>query len=175
LTRYKSTILTAINTLQAGAGDTHINLGMVWGWRMLSPRWRNLWGGEMNADGLPLDYDAPLMNKAAILLSDGDNHYVANNYTAYGPLSAGRLGTTNSSTAVTILNNRTAQVCSSIKNNGVTIYTIALGTAISNTGKYLLQNCASQPVFYFESPDAATLQEAFHQIGDSLSKLRISK
>lgn len=175
LTASKSTVMSAIDAMQQGTGDTHINLGLVWGWRMLSPRWRNLWGSEMDANQLPLNYNAPLMNKVVILLSDGDNHFVGNNYTAYGTLSAGRLGTTNSSSAANVLNTRTSEVCTAMKNNNILIYSIALGTAISSVGKGLLQNCASQPEYYFDSPDAATLQSAFQQIGDSLASLRVSR
>lgn len=174
MTSDKNTLINNINVMEA-VGDTATNLGMVWGWRMLSPRWRTLWGGEMNTNNLPLDYNTPLMNKVVVLLSDGDNSFVPNNYTAYGFLSNGRLGTTNQSTAVATLNTRTTQVCNSMKNNNITVYTVALGTSISAAGKTLLKNCASQSDYYFESPDTATLQTAFHQIGDALASLRVSK
>lgn len=168
MTSDKATILNAINSMQA-TGDTEINLGLAWGWRMLSPRWRGLWGGEMNTANyngqtLPLDYNTPLMNKAVILLTDGNNNATSGNYTAYG-----------SSITATNLNSKTTAVCNSLKKNGVIIYTIALGTDLTSSGKSLLQDCASNPAFYFESPTASDLQDAFTAIGDSLSNLRISK
>ena len=43
-------------------GGTTGNLGLTWGWRTLSPRWRGAWGGE-TPNTLPLDYKTPLMEK----------------------------------------------------------------------------------------------------------------
>ncbi len=173
MTSSKTTVESAIAGMQA-LGNTHINLGAVWGWRMLSPRWRGLWQGEMNANSLPLDYNAPLMNKAAIIMTDGENTMSNSTRTAYWYLSNGRLGTTSQSTAVAALDSRLSQVCTSMKNNNIIVYTIAFndpGTNVEN----LLRNCATQPEYYFDSPNGEELQQAFRMIGDSLSNLRVSK
>lgn len=174
LTSSKTEILDDISTLTA-YGNTHVVLGAAWGWRMLSPSWRGLWGGSMDADGLPLDYDTPLMNKVMILMTDGDN--TISNYTrgAYWYLSNGKLGTTNQSTAEAQLDSRTLQVCTSMKAQNITIYTIALGTDLTTNSKNMLRNCASNTDFYFESPTTADLQATFQAIGDSLANLRISQ
>src|SRR4051812_47217224 len=118
---------------------------MGWGWRMLSPSWRNLWGGTMNTDALPLDYNTPLMNKAVILMTDGDNTIDSSSKGAYGYLSDNRLGTTNSATAVTTLNTRTTTICTNMKSHGILIYTIALGTSFNAASLAMLQSCASKP------------------------------
>jgi len=173
LTPKKATVVAAINAMQA-VGNTHINFGAVWGWRMLSPKWRGLWGGDMATYKLPLDYATPHMNKAAVIMTDGENTMTSGIYTAYGLLSDKTLGTTSESAAVTELNNRLTKVCTSMKNAGVIIYTIAFdnpGTSVQN----LLRGCASQNAFYFNSPTTSALQTAFKQIGDSLSNLRVSK
>lgn len=181
MTSSKTTISNAINAMTTG-GNTHIDLGLAWGWRMISPRWRTLWGGEMNDNNLPLDYNTPLMNKAIILMTDGDNTLVDGYYSAYGYPSAGQLGPNpcssySCSTGETELNTRTATVCSNIKanNSNVIIYTIALGTSIGTTAKNMLKACASKPEYYFASPTTDDLATAFNQIGDSLANLRISK
>ena len=44
MTNQKAAILDGINSMVAN-GNTHVNLGAVWGFRMLSPEWRGLWGG----------------------------------------------------------------------------------------------------------------------------------
>lgn len=173
MTSSKTTVETAIAAMQA-RGNTHINLGAVWGWRMLSPLWRGLWGGEMDSNSLPLDYNAPLMNKAVIIMTDGENTMSNSTRTAYWYLSNGRLGTTNQSAAVTALDSRLSQVCTAMKNNNIIVYTVAFndpGTNVEN----LLRNCATQPEFYFDSPNGEELQQAFRMIGDSLSNLRVSK
>lgn len=182
MTQTKNTILNGINSMQA-VGGTEIPTGLAWGWRMLSPRWRGLWGGEMDTNSLPLDYHAPLMNKALVLMTDGNNDISYNVYSAYGMPNSGQLGTSplpcsgsNCSVGEATLDTRTSQLCSSMKaGDNIIIYTIALGTSISSASRTMLRECASKPEFYFESPDSATLQTAFRAIGDSLSNLRVSK
>ncbi len=177
LTANKNTILSGINALTAN-GNTHINLGAIWAWNMLSPRWRGLWGGEMDTEGLPLDYGTEHMNKAVILLTDGENTMSQPIYTAYGYLSDGRLGTTsNTTTARNTLNSKLTSVCTAMKNNGIYVYTIALGgtSDIGTTTRNLLRGCASAENYYFESPSASELADVFNAIADSLSSLRVSQ
>lgn len=170
----KSTVIAGINAMEA-RGKTHINLGAVWGWRMLSPRWRGQWGGQMDAEGLPLNYDAPLMNKVMVLMSDGDNVMSNSMRGAYWYLSDRKLGTTNSGTARNRLNDRTRTVCQAMKAQGIIIYTIALGENVSSGGRNLLRDCATSEDFYYLSPTTDDLQIIFRQIGDSLANLRISQ
>ncbi|MGE0109844.1 MAG: pilus assembly protein [Bdellovibrionales bacterium] len=174
LTASKSTILAGLNNM-AATGNTHINLGAIWAWNMLSPRWRGTWGGEMTANSLPLDYGAEHMNKAVILMTDGDNTMSQPLYTAYGYLSDGRLGTTsNTSTARTTLNNKLSGICSAMKAKGIYVYSIVLGNPSTST-QTLMKNCASAENFYFLSPSSGELEGVFSTIADSLSSLRISK
>ncbi len=176
MTGTKKTITDAIDALEA-RGNTHINLGAIWAWNMLSERWRGEWGGTMGAT-LPLDYGTKHMNKAAILLTDGDNTMSQPIYTAYGYLSDGRLGSsTSSTTAENSLDSKLSTVCTAMKGNGIYVYVIALGGSsdIGNATRTLLRNCASAPNYYFESPSAAELQNVFNAIADSLSNLRVSQ
>jgi Flp pilus assembly protein TadG len=53
-------------------GGTQGNLGLVWGWAVLSPRWRGLWGGN-TPNELPLDYNSELSDKIVVMLTDGNN------------------------------------------------------------------------------------------------------
>lgn len=184
LTASKSTILSAITALTAN-GSTEIPLGVAWGWRLISPSWRGMWGGEMDASNLPLDYDTPLMTKVVIVMTDGDNDISWDNYTAYGTpnLTTGpQLGPNacsgfggNCNTGEGVLNTRTTQICNAMKAQGILVYTIAFGTDISGTAQTMLQNCASSTDYYFYSPTAASLSTAFKQIGDSLANLHISQ
>ncbi|MBD9446295.1 Tad domain-containing protein [Rhizobium sp. RHZ01] len=173
LTPKKATVVAAIAAMKA-VGNTHINFGAVWGWRMLSPKWRGLWGGDMSTYNLPLDYYTKNMNKAAVIMTDGENTMSANVYSAYGWLADKKLGTSNETDAETELDNRLSSVCTAMKNSGIIIYTIAFNGP-SEATQDLLRNCASQNAFFFNSPTTAALQSAFKQIGDSLSNLRVSK
>ncbi len=173
MTNNPTDVLNAINSMQA-AGSTMIDLGMAWGWRMLSPRWRSAWGGVMNSNNLPLDYNTPTMNKVVILMTDGDNNFGGSNYTAYGPLSAGRIGTTNTTTANTTLNTRTTAVCNSLKSHNVIVYTIALGADLNATSLAMLKGCASKSSNFFQSPTTNSLQAAFQAIAAQLNSLHIT-
>jgi Flp pilus assembly protein TadG len=182
-TNQKATLVTAINGLSAG-GNTLLPLGAVWGWRLLSPKWRNEWGGDMDANGLPLDYDEDLMDKVMVFMTDGTNEMPSCNssnaggtyiMTAYGTLCQGHLGSTNASTANDTLNSKTAQICAAMKEQGIIIYTIVFGDGSSTVAKDLMRGCASQVGYYYEALSAQALTDAFDSIGDSLSNLRVSK
>ena len=141
---------------------------------MLSPQWRGLWGGDMDANSLPLDYNTLRMNKAVIIMTDGENTVSNSIHTAYWYPDDGKLGATNTSQAKTQLDQSLSQVCTSMKSNNIIVYTIAFGSP-GATVQSLLHDCATQPDYYFDSPSGAELQAAFKAIGDSLSNLRISK
>ena len=174
MTTSKTTVLSAISTMVA-QGNTEINQGMFWGWNMISPRWRGYWGGTMDSNHLPLDYHTPHMNKAIVMLTDGINTIDNTSHGSYWYLSDGKLGTTSSTTAVTTMDDRTRSICTAMKNQGVYIYTIALGTDTTSASLQLLEDCATSSNYYFNSPNTDQLQTVFSAIGDSLSNLRVSK
>jgi Flp pilus assembly protein TadG len=93
-------------------------------------------------------------------------------YTGYGRLSEGRLGTTSNATANTTLNTRMLELCTFIKDSGVTIYTVTF--ALTNTATQdLFRSCASAPENYFNSPTREDLRAAFQTIGSQLANLRL--
>jgi Flp pilus assembly protein TadG len=189
LTTRKGDLTKAVDALTA-SGSTHIVEGAAWGWRMLSPRWRGLWGGTMGTT-LPLDYGTQGMNKAAVIMTDGRNEWADGG--SYGSARCtrsfiicfqyatdARLNLTASSldalstAADAELDRRLSEVCTSMKNAGITVYTVAFGnpgTDIENR----LRACATQSAFFFSSPTGADLRVAFAKIGDSLSNLRVSR
>lgn len=197
----KTTAINAINAMGAwNRGGTMGNLGLAWGWRVLSPNWRGMWGGATPAT-LPMDYETPLMDKVIVMLTDGVNEWydypgyapgcdgISNcpstnqgsanipndaDYTAYGRLSEGRLGTTNKSTATTRVNSRMTTLCNALKQTKVTIYTIVLQVN-DNATQQLYQNCASKPEYFFLSPSASDLAAIFRQIATQLSNLRLAR
>lgn len=69
LTKELQNTQNAIQNMQA-YGGTGVSTGLIWAWRMLSPKWRgnNGWGDPH----LPRDPD-PKLRKVIVLLSDGDN------------------------------------------------------------------------------------------------------
>jgi hypothetical protein len=164
LTSDKSDIEDKIDEMYSD-GNTHINVGLVWGWRVLSPTAPFTEGHA---------YDDEDYNKAIVLMTDGENVMSSTVYTAYAYLSAGNLGTTNSNTAVNQLNTRTTTVCNNIKAEGIIIYTITFQVS-SNSVRNLMRGCASEPDNYYDSPSDTELASAFRAIGKELSNLRIGR
>ena len=155
-------------------------VGAAWGWRLLSPEWS---GGKwedatMTANNLPLPYDEPLMDKAVIFLTDGDNDMPPAGdptYTAYGRLADGYLGTTNENAAEAELDDRFEQVCQSMEDQGIKVYTMSVGTDVDADTKALLKSCASLEDYYCHAPDPEDVVACFEEFADALSKLRVSK
>ena len=163
LTNVKSTVENKINSMQS-RGITHINFGLVWGWRTLS---------NTEPFTTATEYDDDEFEKAIVLMTDGENYIGSSSYGAYGRISDGNLGTTwSSSTAIAQLNLRTTAVCNAVKAQGIIVYTITFQVS-SSTVRNLMRNCATDESNYFDSPDAATLEASFREIGRELSNLRI--
>lgn len=167
-------------------GGTMSSQGLIWGWRMLSPKWRGLWN---HADpSLPLDYGAPLMSKAVIMMTDGVNEVFSphssppggSDYTSFRRIAEQRMGegVNTKAEGISAVNAKFSAICTAMKEEGILIYTVTfrLGTSTAhNNARTLFRNCATHPDFYFDSPDGATLRQAFRTIGDSLANLMISK
>ncbi|MEQ9639737.1 MAG: pilus assembly protein [Alphaproteobacteria bacterium] len=166
LTNTKKTVLDTIDAMEAN-GYTHINLGAVWGWRVVSP-------GEPFTQAH--DYSDPKFNHAVVIMTDGENFMPTSSkdYTAYRRLQDGLLGSTSQSGAESEMDSRLLEVCTGMKSLGIIVYTISFDIS-SSALSTLLTNCATDPSKYFDSPSAAKLQAAFQAIGAQLSNLRLGK
>lgn len=190
----RSTVLNTISQMVAVfRGGTFINLGLQAGWWTLSPLWRGLWGSNT----LPLNYNTQFMRKVIVLMTDGNNTWFDwpggapgsgpspwvndgdTDYSAYGRLNQNLMQIDNNSqgSATTVLNNRMSQMCTIIKQHGITIYTILFNHdgSISSDTQDLFQSCASDPTYYFLTPSDDALQAAFSQIGTQLANLRLTQ
>ena len=154
LTQSKTAVEDAISGMAADGG-TRYDVGMVWGWRALSPNYRGLWNGD---DALPLDYVNNLMDKAVIVMTDGDNRpdYVGDPYSA-------------AETEALFEN-----ICQNMKAKGVIIYTITFKLEDPNTNEKF-KNCASGDARYFKSPNGEELEAAFTSIANDLTTLRLTR
>ncbi|MBV9859499.1 MAG: pilus assembly protein [Alphaproteobacteria bacterium] len=171
----KTTILNTISSMwPRDSGGTQVHIGMIWGWRVLSPN------GPFTANnGHPLSYSNASTNgwkKIVVLMTDGTEEWPTSgpgDLTGLGKIADGKIGTTSNTTAVTNLGTRLADVCSNMAASGdFVIYTIGLGSdGASNTQ---LQNCPTGGGF-FESATTANLQTVFQDIAKSLIALRLSQ
>lgn len=184
----KSTVQAGVDALHPWRrGGTMSSVGMGWAWRMISPKWRGMWGhGDAS---LPLDYNTPLMSKAVIVMTDGVNEVFSigslpagagSDYTGYRRIAEERMGAGINTKAegITAVNNKFSALCTAMKQQGILIYTVTFqlnNSSASNNARTMFRNCASHPDYYFDSPDGATLRQSFRTIGDSLANLMISR
>lgn len=148
LSNSKSALLAKIDALVA-TGTTRIDMGLRWGWRVLSESWAGLWGTA----GRPLP-DADASVKAVVLMTDGEN--VAS---VYDEVTAAQADA------------NTLALCTSMKQRDYVIYSIAFQAPPK--AQTLLRLCASSPAHYYESPTEEDLKAAFRQIAGRLSELRL--
>ena len=172
LTNKKRLVLNKITQMVAN-GFTHINLGAVWGWRVLSPT-PPFTGG--------VAYNDEEFNKAIVIMTDGSNAIQgfsgifkrgSPHYGGYGPFSDNQLGIDRTVFARQILDRRLLTVCKNMKDKKILVYTITFGF-ISQGVKNTMRNCADEGRF-FESPSGSALENAFRSIGTELKNLRIAK
>jgi Flp pilus assembly protein TadG len=195
-TASKSAVAAVINKMvPVYRGGTFINLGLQAGWWTLSPNWQGLWG----IPSMPLAYNTPYMRKVIVLMTDGNNQWYDwpdgvpgqvpptapptgvpkwtadgdADFTAYGRLLTNTRAVSPANITTT-LNTWMLQMCTTIKQNGIIIYTILFNNNDSAT-QALFRSCASSPSDYFLSPSDTALESAFTQIGQELSTLRLSE
>jgi hypothetical protein len=126
------------------AGYTNITIGLVWAWHLLSPT-------PVVSDGAA--YGTENLTKYVILLSDGDN-------------TRNRFGDSGNT-----MNNRTASVCTNIKDAGIKIYTVRLIDGNAS----LLRDCATSPGMYYDVDNASQLSGIFNAIGSEIASLHLSR
>jgi Flp pilus assembly protein TadG len=153
LTSSKSILQNAIKTLIVG-GNTYGNVGMVWGYHLMTP-------AAPFTEGVALNDEK--WTKTVIFMSDGDNT-VNTTYAAYGA---------NSPLTVANLNSNFLATCNNMKQAGISIYTISFGVNVSSATQTMFSQCASDPGKYFNSTTGTDLGVAFKTIADQLSQLHI--
>jgi hypothetical protein len=192
LTTSRTEIKNAISSMGAN-GNTNIQQGIAWGWRMVSSRKPYIEGREESDTG---------NRKYIIVLTDGNNVYGSSstpndtNFGAWGYGKHGRMEaglsygdrpdiykTTSLNTAEKKMNVHTLQTCENARADGATIFTIAFDVADGSSVKDLLAACGGSGVingkelvrngvFYYDV-DSDELQDAMAAIAAQISDMRI--
>lgn len=154
-------------------GGTMGHLGLVWGWRMLSPSWRGLW----DSSAYPHDYDPQKVEKIVVFMTDGANGFYTghappsdSDYTAYGRFS--ETADFDSGNHHTQLNRRMNTVCASMKSLGIEIFTVGFDLS-SASAQAVLGGCATTPGHVFTS-NTSTLEAHFRTIATDIAERRIA-
>ncbi|WP_173569446.1 vWA domain-containing protein [Acetobacter conturbans] len=171
----RDTLLDAVAAMRmVWRGGTTINAGLQAGWLTISSKWQGLWGD----DTLPRTSGT---QKIIVLMTDGTNSWDTSStlypdangdgdVTAYGRLSQSLTGATTASGAEEKLNTITSQVCTNIKQEGITIYVLLYNhSSIDTTTQNLMEACATSSSTFFISPDANSLEETFAKIGENVA------
>jgi len=140
----------------SASGATLGNLGMVWGWRVVSPEAPFTEGSE---------YDDAEWDKVALIMTDGINT-MSNVYSAYGLSNE-------HNTDAGDLDDRLAEVCEAMKAENILIYAVTFDDGVDADTKDLFRNCATTPGNYKDAPDQDELINVFEQIARELSNLFI--
>lgn len=155
LTQNVNKVRKTINDMNA-AGWTYMPAGLMWGLRTLQPEapFTEASRSLPNTTGT---------ERVLVLMSDGDNTVrVVND----GPQHQGN-DQGNGADALT------ASLCETVKNENITVYTIAYEIQGASTRR-LLENCATSSNNFFDARNAADLENAFEQIANELSSLRLN-
>lgn len=162
-----SQVSTYVNSLTP-SGFTYLDIGMIWAARLISPTGLFQSENQTAANGGTIARHIIYMTDGAI----ETRNYV---YEAYGLAAIDRrrtaVGSVPSDSAQnSIVAERFSAVCEAAKAKGITVWTIAFGTALTTE----LTNCAS-PGRAFQASNATELNSTFAEIATNIAQLRLTE
>lgn len=169
----RAALKAAITSLEEG-GATAGQIGLAWGWYMISPEWKALWKGGSE----PAAYDKAQLLKVVILMTDGafNSPYckgvVAKDAGSGAPTGGSRINcpATNGDPFV-----QAEQLCKSIRDKGVIVYTVGFNVGSDAKVRKLMNDCATSPEYAYMPAGGTQLRVAFRAIAQDINSLRISK
>ncbi|MBX3430452.1 MAG: VWA domain-containing protein [Hyphomonadaceae bacterium] len=173
LTTDTTALHNRINSLSA-SGSTAGQIGAAWGWYMVSPNWGYLWPSASNR---PAAYGTPETQKIVVLMTDGAfNSPYCEGVIARDALSGSgsssdhnSCNATNGSSA-----SQTISICNAMKQRNIIVYTVGFHIDNDATALSVFHQCATDDSHFYLADDRTTLQNAFQQIGQSISQLRLT-
>jgi Flp pilus assembly protein TadG len=147
---YDWTALNAKIDAMTPNGGTNQAIGLAWGWQSLT-------NSPLSIPPKDSNYQ---YQQIIILLTDGLNTQDR----WYG----------NGSSPSSQVDARQATLCTNIKANGITVYTVQVNTDGDPTST-LLQQCASDPSKFFELTTANQIVTTFNTIGTRLAQIHLSR
>ncbi|KMS59701.1 Flp pilus assembly protein TadG [Novosphingobium barchaimii LL02] len=144
-------------------GGTYLDIGMIWGGRLLSPQ--GLWRGLVNDD----PDNGGEVARHLIFMTDGEMEPNAYIQQAWGMEYWDRRVTSDGTTSDEARHTaRFRAVCEAIKDKGIRIWVVAFTSALSDD----LKACASDSSSYVAG-NAAELNSAFQEIAKQVGELRV--
>lgn len=148
--------LTIPNTAWDTDYYTNIPQGLVWGWRAVDPQVPFTEGADFQQGYEP--------ERAIVLLTDGENTWRAGD--AYNRGMPNRQQR----------DDRLLDIAAAAKAAGIHIYTIQFANSSGDLAQ-LMKDVATEPnaPYYYNAPSGAELEDAFQEVANHLSNLRISR
>ena len=172
LSSSRSALKSRINGFEA-VGSTAGQIGIAWGWYMVSPNFNGVW-----PSGAAGAYNTAETLKAVVIMTDGE----FNSPYCSGVLAqtAGDGSGSNTYKIGCDPDNgdpftQSRALCDGMKAQGVVVYTVGLGISADGDAADLLEYCASGTSNFHMADDADDLSGAFAAIGRDITQLRISK
>lgn len=156
------------------AGSTAGQIGLAWGWYMVSPEWKALWTDKSE----PAAYSKPQLLKVVILMTDGAfNSPYCKGVIAKNATSGS--GSDDDHNECDATNGdpftQAATMCTNMKAKGIIIYTVGFNVGSETAVKNLMNNCATSPEYVYMPNGGAELKVAFRAIAQDINSLRIAK
>ena len=147
---YNWTSLSSEIDAMSANGSTNQTIGLVWGWHALTQ------GAPLTPPALP-----DQTQRVIIILSDGLN--TQNRWSGDGSHQSSDVDA------------RMALVCTNAKAAGITIYAVYVDINGAQGNSSVLQSCASDASKYYDLTSSSQIQQAFTDIGQQITNLRISQ
>ena len=152
------------------SGSTAGQIGIAWGWYMVSPNFGSLWPSSAGAA-----YNTAETLKAVIIMTDGE----FNAPYCEGVMARGYNGSNSESNNCAPDNGepyaQSRALCDAMQVQGIVVYTVGFQIGNSGNARSLLQYCASTSSGFYDAGSGTELSEAFNAIGRDITKLRISR
>jgi Flp pilus assembly protein TadG len=137
------------------SGNTYIPAGLIWGWNMINAN------APLTAAKSTSEMSSLGGTKAIVLMTDGANTLSAT-YPKHNGSDAAEA------------NQKTRDICANIKNDKITVFSVSFMVDNSDADA-IMAECASDNSKNYNADSADALAQAFRDIGETLSALRISK
>ncbi len=172
LTSDKVTLKARIDGLTA-QGSTAGQIGLAWGWYLVSPNWGYLWPEAMNK---PAAYGDKDLQKVVVLMTDGEFNTTYCNGVISKDAGSGS-GTNSEHINCNATNGgafaQSKALCDAMKLKGVVVYTVGFDLDSGGDAEEIMEYCATSAQHVFLPDTGADLKKAFREIAQDINALRL--
>lgn len=172
LTSDKDALKARIGNLTA-SGSTAGQIGLAWGWYMVSPKWGYLWPNDMNK---PAAYGEKDLQKVVVLMTDGEFNTTYCNGVISKDAGSGS-GDDNVHINCNATNgnafDQAEKLCDGMKAQGVVVYTVGFALDKGGASEDIMEYCATSAEHMYLPKTGSDLKKAFREIAQDINALRL--